>query len=575
MRRGRGVAGVRLGVVVATMAAVLVPALSAPARTISRPVTLARTITPASAQGHARLAFPATHVVFSWRADEGTGVRFRTVGRGGSSSWMRAPEAHDAEHGDHHYSGVIAVDRPEALRWRSIRPPGARMGRVTIDYLNTLDGPRQTFVVPATASAAARTPDIITRAEWGADESLKRTSGGCKRQFYPVQQLIVHHTAGSNFDSNPAATMRAIYWYHAVRRGWCDVGYNFVIAPDGRIFEGRWARSYKPWETHSGEDRLQRAVAGAHASGFNSGTVGISIMGTYSRISIPPAARRSLTEVLAWEADRHDLDPLGRHYYRNPETGAGKRLPFIAGHRDTGQTECPGGRLYRSLDEIRRDTAAAMGAGKTNTDLTLQSSERKITFGESVTFSGILTDEDGIGLAGQPVTIYRRTTGAWGVGSVETTAVDGSFSFTRQPQGKLRLVAVYDGSNATWGSQSATRVTRVAPDVTLTPQGAVADPFTGIYHYPAGTTSVDFSGDVAPNHSGLPATVRVYRQVEDGTTVLLDKQRVVLDASSNYSYTFDAPDAAAGTYRALTWFEPKDGDHAAGRSETVTFVIEE
>src|SRR3712207_8804536 len=47
--------------------------------------------------------------------------------------------------------------------------------------------------------------------------SLKRTSGGCVRRFFPVQQLFVHHTAGANFDRNPKATMRAIYWYHVVR----------------------------------------------------------------------------------------------------------------------------------------------------------------------------------------------------------------------------------------------------------------------------------------------------------------------------------------------------------------------
>jgi hypothetical protein len=111
-----------------------------------------------------------------------------------------------------------------------------------------------------------------------------------------VQQLFVHHTAGSNFDRHPKATMRAIYWFHTVRRGWCDIGYNFVISWDGRVFEGRWARRYKPWEVHDSEDARGRAVAGAHVSGFNSGSVGVSVMGNFSRVSAPPDVRRTLAE---------------------------------------------------------------------------------------------------------------------------------------------------------------------------------------------------------------------------------------------------------------------------------------
>lgn len=247
MRRGRGATAIRVLVAAGTIAAVLVPAWSAPARTITAPVTLARSITSAATGGRAGLDFAPTHVAFSWRGSDGTGVAFRTVGTGvGRSAWQVAPENHDAERADRHFSGVIAVDRPDALRWRKITPQGSWMGPVTIDYINALDGPRATFKVPATAGAAARTPDIVTRAEWGADESLKRTSGGCRRDFYPVQQFFVHHTAGSNFDPRPAATMRAIYWFHTQRQGWCDIGYNFVVGPDGRIFEGRWARDYKP-----------------------------------------------------------------------------------------------------------------------------------------------------------------------------------------------------------------------------------------------------------------------------------------------------------------------------------------
>ena len=54
----------------------------------------------------------------------------------------------------------------------------------------------------------------------------------------PVE-WIVHHTAGVNHDPDPAATVRAIFAYHAVVQGWGDIGYNFLVDADGRIYEGR------------------------------------------------------------------------------------------------------------------------------------------------------------------------------------------------------------------------------------------------------------------------------------------------------------------------------------------------
>ena len=72
-------------------------------------------------------------------------------------------------------------------------------------------------------------PSVISRAGWGADEALRFDASGNELwppEFHPTQKLIVHHTAGQNGDPNPAATIRAIYYYHAVTRGWGDIGYT-------------------------------------------------------------------------------------------------------------------------------------------------------------------------------------------------------------------------------------------------------------------------------------------------------------------------------------------------------------
>jgi hypothetical protein len=411
---------IRISVVLATVAGVLAPAVVTPARTITVPITVARTVSSLQPRGQISMAFRPTHLVFSWRGDEGTGLQYRTVGpEGQPSEWMEVPEDEDAQHGDNHYSGALWVGRPVAVHWRRVVPDGARMGIVRVDYLNTMDGPRRKVRIPSVARAQASTPNIITRAQWGADESLKRTGGSCRRRFYRVQQLFVHHTAGTNFDPNPAATMRAIYHFHTRRRGWCDIGYNFVISHDGRIFEGRWARHYRPWEVHSGEDVHGRAVAGSPVANFNSGSVGVSLLGNFQNVTPSPASRRALAELLAWEADRHKIPPRGTHTFRSPASGATRRLRRIAGHRDAGHTACPGRRLYERLPSIRRDTAAIIGdQPKANSRVSLTVEPQVFDHGEQTLLSGTLTRQNGTPLTDRTVTIYRRPNGgAWRVGT--------------------------------------------------------------------------------------------------------------------------------------------------------------
>lgn len=582
-KRSKG--GLQRLVLAAAMVASVVPALPAAAsavseepvyrtRTLSFPRTLARSFTLDRA-GAVSTPFPVTHIGFSWKGDEGTGVRYRVHRVDGTASrWRRAPENHDAERGDQHFSGVLGVGRADRVEWEVIRPPGASIRDVTLDYMNTVDGePIETEAPVEQRAAATDAPDIVTRAEWGADESIKSTSGSCLRQFFPVQQLFVHHTVGRNFDSDPKATMRAIYHFHTRTQGWCDVGYNFVVGWDGTIYEGRWARSYGPWEVHSSEDSRGRAVAGAHVSGYNSGSVGISVMGNFSEVQPPPAVRKALAHLLAWEADRHDLKPRGEHTYRNPETGASRRLKYIAGHRDAGYTECPGNFLYAALPAIRKDTAAVMGEGKATSVMTADAEPRRVTYGDSTTVAGTLALSDGTPLTLQSVVLYTNEGGrGWTVAGTTTTGADGTFQFSLAPQADTKAFVVYDGTDETWGSQSRQLRIRVAPEVTLVPEGAVADAF-GTYHYPNGTTSARLTGTVAPPHGGKRVTVRVWEVDIDGTFTVVAKRNPRMDQSGAYSTDVALPDISPGNrYRAITWFK-SDGDHAAAPSPEVYFTV--
>jgi hypothetical protein len=178
-----------------------------------------------------------------------------------------------------------------------------------------------------------------------------------------VTKLVVHHTVTPNDDPDPAQTVRAIYAFHTRSRGWDDIGYNFLVDGAGRVYEGRFARGYAPGETPTGEDETGRGVIGAHAKGFNQGSMGFSLLGDFSRDRTPaPAQVDGLVQALAWKAAARGIDPHGSDPYTGAN-GATRRFPNISGHRDVGETACPGDRLYERLPEVRQRVADAIAGG--------------------------------------------------------------------------------------------------------------------------------------------------------------------------------------------------------------------
>jgi hypothetical protein len=216
-----------------------------------------------------------------------------------------------------------------------------------------------------TPGKAAR-PAIIARADWGADESLRFTNGRetWSPTFHPVQKLIVHHTDTANNDPDPASTVRAIYRYHAISQGWGDIGYNFLIDEAGHIYKGRNSHAASSdADTITGQDAAGNGVTGAHAHAYNAGSVGVALIGTLTYQDATPAAKRALEDLLAWEAQAHGIDPHGTSTYTSPTDGHQKTFPNIAGHRDVGETQCPGGAFYATLPAVRDAVAARSAAG--------------------------------------------------------------------------------------------------------------------------------------------------------------------------------------------------------------------
>ncbi len=215
-------------------------------------------------------------------------------------------------------------------------------------------------LVPGEADASPhyrklKAPHIVSRSQWHADESIRGHVTG----WAPVRKLIVHHTASSNH-ANDLAMVRFTYAYHVLGRGYSDVGYNFFIGRDGKVYEGRRARRYAHGEIHSGEDGAKHGVIGGHALSHNAGSCGIALLGNFEHTRPTRAAVASLVRLLAWEAQRHRIDPLGRDTYTGL-SGVRQRFPNIVGHRGVGATACPGGHLNAMLPAIRHQVAGLVG----------------------------------------------------------------------------------------------------------------------------------------------------------------------------------------------------------------------
>lgn len=214
---------------------------------------------------------------------------------------------------------------------------------------------------------------IISRQEWGADESLRlyrpvetpKTADVIKveddyytkfadelkesrrvetdsegRQLtwplsYPesIKKIVIHHTATVKNLDDPAKAIRDIYIWHTLSKGWGDIGYNYIIDQQGNIYEGRFG----------GE-----MVVGAHAGRGNHGSIGIAVLGNYQDDEPAEAVLSSLAALIQQKAAQYNIDTEGASTFR------GENYPNVMGHREVMSTSCPGDRLYALLPILRK-----------------------------------------------------------------------------------------------------------------------------------------------------------------------------------------------------------------------------
>lgn len=233
-------------------------------------------------------------------------------------------------------------------------PVTASLASITsVDVAMTNDATlTATPFVPEVDVFPAATGDVtvISRAEWGSDESLGSPEVSLADT---VHMGIVHHTAhrsaasGANTYTAEEAPgiVRAMQIYHTRPAsegglGWKDLGYNIVIDRFGRVYEGR-------------RGGFDQAVIGAHARGYNTGSFGVAVIGDFTDTFPSQEAVTALTNVIAVKSQIHGLDPDGftdqmpvGHTDDHAETASlastGVLRPVIVGHRDVGSTACPG-----------------------------------------------------------------------------------------------------------------------------------------------------------------------------------------------------------------------------------------
>ena len=331
-------------------AAALVLALVLPQAAVAGPATITSRDLPLHGGRVLAGATPRFDLVgVHWRGSGGVELSTRSLD-GRWSSWLSAAAEPDdlpdrgsregAASRGWRVGSPIWTGPSTAIRYRT-------SGRVTALRAYFVRSP--VVKVPFRAPAVAGAPPIVTRSAWGADESIRV---GVPQYAASVRYAVVHHTAGTNAytRAQAPAIVRGIELYHVKSNGWNDIGYNFLVDRFGTVYEGRYGG-------------VDRNVVGAHAMGFNTGSVGVAVIGSFESTSIPAAARSSLAALLAWRLDLAHVDPLST---LSVVSSGSDRFPAgipvflraVSGHRDTGLTACPGDALYAQLGAIAGETQA-------------------------------------------------------------------------------------------------------------------------------------------------------------------------------------------------------------------------
>ena len=146
---------------------------------------------------------------------------------------------------------------------------------------------------------------IVGEKTWAALKSAEK--GELKKSTRTINEIIVHCSATPEGKDYTLDTIRQ--WH--LQRGFSDIGYHYVIHPDGLVEVGRDVN-----------------IAGAHCSGHNSKSIGICYIGGMTADN--KKAKDTRTD--AQKVNLKVLLQAMRKLYPNAK---------IHGHRDFAAKDCP------------------------------------------------------------------------------------------------------------------------------------------------------------------------------------------------------------------------------------------
>lgn len=266
-----------------------------------------------------------------WDADRPGAIEIALSDDGESWSEWTAPTVHHIEL-EHHASfvGQIEVADAAEVRFFRMRGPAGEATFARLELFSTRISDGFEDGEDGVGTLAAQTigdVEVNERSAWGA------RSTHCSAGMGNAYRMAIHHTETPTNDTlSPQARLRQIQSYHMDVRGWCDIGYHYLVSRDGRLWEGR-------------PGHLRGAHAGA---GNNTGNIGISVMGSHDGTPITAQQLSNISGLVRGLADQHDV-VLDRSH--------------VKGHREYKPTSCPGNALFAQLDQIV-DTARDGGGAE-------------------------------------------------------------------------------------------------------------------------------------------------------------------------------------------------------------------
>ena len=114
-----------------------------------------------------------------------------------------------------------------------------------------------------------------------------------------TEMIVLHHADATQ------CTPQQVHQWH-LNNGWSGIGYNFFVRKDGQIYRGR-----------------PENVVGAHATNYNSKSIGICFEGDYTKEIMPKAQLEAGKELVVYLKDKY-------------------KITNVKGHRDLMATSCPG-----------------------------------------------------------------------------------------------------------------------------------------------------------------------------------------------------------------------------------------